>query len=231
MAHKNILFPRELCYTYESNAGTVFNTTIAAPGGDTTEDRNAEWGENSRCYFNSVINVIDTANLKKLRSFFQIARGRTYSFLLEWPDDNVAIDALLLNLAGGTTFQLRQEYKHETFNCDGSLSDYEFAYKSVQSCCPATVYLSVNGQSVPVAENPDFGYLFNDPLYNQDNQLTASVSELGVITFSTALAATDEIRASFNFFYIVRFNTDDLKRSYVNFNAYSISAPMIEVKK
>lgn len=227
---KNILFPKSLCVTYSSSASVEYNTTIAAPGGDTTEDRNGEWGTFGRRRFNPLTAIIDTQQLELLRAFFRCTRGRAFSFRLEWPGDSAAVGSLIANTAGGTVFQLQKEYRVPEFSEDGIITAYCSEFESVRRVLVSTVYVTLNGLPVPVAQNPDYAYLWNDPEFNQlETDQTASVTEAGVLTLGQAITVNDELRASFQYQYVVRFDTDQLEESYVNFNSYTVNCPMVEV--
>lgn len=228
MAFKNICFPADFCISYQSTMGEQFNTRLAAPGGNAAEGRTAAWGEYSRHTFEPVTNVIGVEDLERLQAFHAAVQGRAYAFRLEWPGDNSALNSLIDTSAGGDTFQLRKEYEVTVYSHDGSDTSTVKAYKPIFLCIPQTVFLTLNGVEVPVEENTAYLPLWNEGIFN-GGDLSASVSNSGVITLSEAITSSDVLRATFNYQYCVRFVNDEMRIQLVTYGAYSVTAPMIEV--
>ena len=227
MAFRNILFPTDFCISYQSTMGEQFNTRVTSPGGNAAEGRNAEWGENSRHTFEPVTNVIGVEDLERLQAFHAAVQGRAYAFRLEWPGDNSAVDSLIDTSDGGDTFQLRKEYEVTVYSYDGSDTSTIKAYKPIYLCIPETAYLTLNGIDVPVEENPANLPLWNEGIFNGGN-LSASITNGGVITLSEEITSDDVLRATFNYQYCVRFVNDEMRIQLISYNAFSVSCPMIE---
>lgn len=222
----NILFPEELCLMYQSRSADQFNTTVM--GDDVNEDRNQRWTQ-SRRTFEPITGIFGRDQLRLMRNIFQNVKGRTYSFRFKDPTDCAAESALVENLAGGTTFQLRQEYSADLFDWAGADVGNVSTYRSVSLVDPSSCFVTVNGAPVIVTQNPYTSYLFNEPAWNENGSLSVSVAEDGGLTFSASLTATDEIRATFVFHHRVRFNVDNLDVTYVNYESFQVNAPLIEV--
>lgn len=229
MPFKNIQFPPEFCIAYQSSMGEQFSTRVTAPGGNAAEGRTSSWGENSRHTFNPVTNIIGMEDLARLQAFHNVVQGRAYAFRIEWPGDNVAENSTIDTSAGGTSFQLRKQYRVPTYSYDGSATTYETAFKPIYLCVPQTCFLTLNGVDLPVAQNPAYAPLWNGEIFNPLGENSASISNSGVITLSSSITSSDVLQATFNYHYIVRFVNDELGIQLVNHGAYSVNAPMIEV--
>lgn len=212
---------------YGSRAADQYSTTVM--GDDINEDRNGRWTK-SRKQFDPTVGVLGRADYRKLLNHYHVVGGRKYSFRFEDPTDCSAELALIDTSAGGTEFQMRQEYRVEVFAWDGSFQGYESTYRDITLVDPSSAWISLNGVSLPVTQNPNTNYLFNEPSWNENgNGITASVSEDGIVTLSDAITSSDELRATFVFHYRVRFLSDALDRTYTGYESFTVQAGLIEV--
>ena len=233
MAFRNILFMPEICQLYGSKPCVQYNTSIT-PSGSGNESRYSIWGPHARQYYELGSFIGDSTIYNKVLAFFHVVRGRAYSFRFLDKGDFTATDSVIDTSAGGTTFQLRKVYSVSEWLYEGSTDTptvYEH-YRDITLPDPSTVFLTLNGDAVPVAENPDYGDLFGDPEFNPTETMTASVNgQTGIITLSQSITSSDDLVATqFSFHVKVRFDTDRMEPTYFSFQAYQGSLPLIEVE-
>lgn len=229
MAFKNLMYPPEILIEYQTSETERFKTTIASPGGSAAESRIAEWGKFGRRIFNPQASLISEEALARLRAFFNLVQGQAYTFRLEWPTDRYAVDVPQDTAAGGLTIHLQRRHVYEVYEWDENQAiTYETVYLPVALVVPSTVQLTVNGNAVLVNQNENTLWLFNDSVWNAGPKYSANVDEYGNVTFNTALDPGADVTASFTYHFKVRFSTDDLQVQAVNFETYSVVAPMIE---
>ena len=232
MAFRNILFPLPVTQLYGSKPCVRYATNITSKG-DGNEARVSLWGPNGRQYYEMSAFIMDEANYQAVLAFWHNVQGRAYSFRFIDTGDCAGLNSTLDTSAGGTTFQLRKAYTTTEWLYEGSTdTPATFThYRNITLPDPSTVFLKLNGEEIPVAQNPSFNYLSGDPGFNPASTQTASVDKLtGIVTLSQSISSSDELVASaFKFHVKCRFDTDVMEPTYQNFQAYQGSLPLIEV--
>jgi len=207
MAFHNIRFPIDIALG--ARGGPQRQTGIATLVSG-AEERNSRWA-NSRRRFDAGYGVKSRADMQTILEFFEERRGRFHSFL--WRDAfdfstaaaTMAVSAMDQPIGIGdgieTKFQLSKRYG----------SDFDPYDRPISKPDANSVLVALDGTQIAGA---DFTL---DPLS-------------GLLTFTTAPAASVIITAGCEFDIVVRFDIDQLDIEMSNFDAATIpSIQIIEV--
>jgi uncharacterized protein (TIGR02217 family) len=207
MSFDEIQFP--LRVGFGSHGGPAFSTEIITVDGG-YERRNQNWSQ-ARRSFDASTGLRSPNDVATLVAFFHARAGRARGFRLkDWSDYSSASDGISaplfsnqsIGIGNGTTsiFQLKKNY------VSGSMVHARDIRKTVIG----TVTMGVNGTQIMTGWSVD--------------------DATGVITFSVPPVLGANITAGFVFDVPVRFDTDKLSLSASDFQHYTSSIPLIEVR-
>jgi uncharacterized protein (TIGR02217 family) len=165
------------------------------------EQRNVNWTQ-ARARFNVAHGVKTQAQLDALIAFFRARKGRAYGFRFkDWTDYNAIAQWIGTGDGTQTAFQLTKLYS------SGGVNEYRTISKPVSGT--VNIYKNAVLQTT--------GYTVN--------------YVTGVVTFSTAPAASVLVTADFEFDVPVRFDTDRLSAVLESYGVNSWQdIPLIEVR-
>ena len=208
MAIDNVEFPREL--SYGSSGGPRFNTIVTKLSSG-FEGRQQQW-ERALLEFDAAPAILDKDRLATLLKFFYARRGRARGFLFhDYTDFTSASDN---QSAPTATDQIcgTGNGVNQTFQLQKTYSDSEATYtRDITQPVPGTVLVSLNNTPQPS------GWTLNS---------------LGQIFFSTAPAVGVVVKAGFEFWVPVRFDTDFLETTLASYEGYdAASVPIVELRE
>jgi uncharacterized protein (TIGR02217 family) len=187
--------------SYGSSGGPEYATDIVATNSG-YEQRNINWAQ-ARARYNVAHGVKTKAQLDALIAFFRARKGRAHGFRFkDWTDYQTAT-AENIGTGNGviTQFQLVKRY------VSGGVTELRTIKKPVSG----TVQIFKNGvlQAAGVAID----------------------TTTGIVTFTTAPAASQAITASFQFDVPVRFDTDKLSATLDAYGVHSwLDIPLVEIR-
>lgn len=207
MAFDEIQFP--LRVGFGSSGGPAFSTEVVTIDGG-YERRNQNWSQ-ARRHFDAATALRSSADVATLITFFHARAGRARGFRVkDWSDFTSAADGLssstfsdqTLGTGNGTLtqFQIRKNY------ISGGVTHARDIRKPVSG----SVTIGVNGVQSLTGWSVD--------------------TTTGIITFSTAPLSGAVITAGFSFDVPARFDIDQLRLSAEDFQRYTSSIPLIEVR-
>lgn len=207
MSFDEIQFP--LRVGFGSTGGPAFSTEVVTIDGG-YERRNQNWSQ-ARRYFDAATGLRNASDVAVLIAFFHARAGRARGFRIkDWSDYTSAADGISagnfdnqsIGVGTGalTQFQLKKNY------ISGGITHARDIRKPVAG----TVTIAVNGIQALTGWSAD--------------------STTGVVTFATAPISGAVITAGFSFDVPVRFDTDQLRLSAEDFQRYSSSIPLVEVR-
>jgi uncharacterized protein (TIGR02217 family) len=202
-----VRFPPNI--SYGSSGGPERRTDVVTLRSG-AEERNAIWA-NSRRRYNALYNVRKWSEIETVLAFWEERRGRLYGFRWkDWLDfrsapHGVAIMATDQQIGVGngaeTAFQLAKTY-------GSSFSPWT---RNIRKPVAGTVRVSIGG-------------------VEQLSGWSVDVTT-GIVTFSSAPAASAILRAGFEFDVPVRFDADRVEISHSGFELGDIPAlPVIEIR-
>ncbi|MBX9636510.1 MAG: DUF2460 domain-containing protein [Nitrosomonas sp.] len=207
MTFINAQFPMA---NYGSSGGPSYKTTVSESVGG-GESRNGHWSLAKR-EFDAAFQVKTQADLDTVIKWFHACRGRLHTFRFkDWSDfkscspnatPDKADQQIGIGNGSNVTFQLTKAYTV------GSITQTLNITKPVSG----TVLIAVNGT-----------------LKTETTHYTIDYST-GIVTFLTAPGNTLAVTAGYEYDLECRFNTDSLSASIDDYNIYSSSIPIIEVR-
>lgn len=204
MSFHEVVFPEAI--SYGALGGPKFKTTVMTLASG-HERRNVDWSR-MRCEFDVSYGLKTQDELDEIRAFFYARRGRAYGFRFrDWQD--YVMDQQVIGTTNGTqnTFQIFKRYQSGPVLYDRVLNKIEQGSVTVRRNGSA---MSVGGTS---------GYTIN--------------LNTGVITVGSGVASSsgDTISVECRFHVPVRFDTDHLATSLVEYNVFVWGQiPLIEVR-
>lgn len=208
MAFLNTVFPPKIAYG--SSGGPIRNTRVATAASG-FEQRVSFWDESLRRYDISY-GIRGTSDLYEVLELYEAANGKFDFFLFKdnsdfksvGPSVTITDDDVIIGTGDGieVDFQLIKEY----------IIGAEVTTRIIRRPIPGTLLISVNaiGQTI-------------------DWTVSATT---GIVTFDTPPVDTHIVRAGFEFYVPVRFDTDDLSWILSHFQHGIIDAVLlVEVKE
>lgn len=195
---------------YGSSGGPSYKTTISESVGG-GESRNGHWSLAKRD-FDAAFQVITQADLDTVIKWFHACRGRLHTFRFkDWsdyksvsPNSNPSATDQIIGVGDGSNliFQLSKAYTV------GAVTQTLNITKPVSG----TVLIAVN--SVTKTETTHYTIDYST----------------GIVTFITAPGNTLVVTAGYEYDLECRFNTDSISASIDDYNIYSSSIPIVEVR-
>ena len=207
MAFDDIQFP--LRVGFGSSGGPAFSTEIVTIDGG-YERRNQNWSQ-ARRHFDAATGLRIASDVASLIAFFHARAGRARGFRVkDWSDFTSAADgissssfndqAIGVGTGALTQFQLKKNY----------ISASVTHARDIRKPVAGSVTIGVNGTQALTGWSAD--------------------TTTGIITFAAAPITGAVISAGFGFDVPVRFDTDQLRLSAEDFQRYSSSIPLVEVR-
>lgn len=207
MAFDEIQFP--LRVGFGSTGGPAFSTEIVTIDGG-YERRNQNWSQ-ARRHFDAATGLRNSTDVATLIAFFHARAGRARGFRVkDWSDYTSAADgissssyndqAIGVGTGALTQFQLKKNYNSASI----------VHSRDIRKPVAGSVTIGVNGTQAMTGWSVD--------------------STTGVVTFATAPVSGAVITAGFSFDVPARFDTDQLRLSAEDFQRYTTSIPLVEVR-
>ncbi len=207
MAFDEIQFP--LRVGFGSTGGPAFSTEIITIDGG-YERRNQNWSQ-ARRHFDAATGLRNAADVATLIAFFHARAGRARGFRVkDWSDYTSAADGIsnstytdqTVGVGTGslTQFQLKKNYNSASI----------IHARDIRKPIAGSVTIGVNGTQAMTGWSAD--------------------STTGIVTFASAPVSGAVITAGFSFDVPARFDTDQLRLSAEDFQRYTTSIPLVEVR-
>ena len=207
MAFDDIQFP--LRVGFGSSGGPAFSTEIVTIDGG-YERRNQNWSQ-ARRHFDAATGLRTANDVATLIAFFHARARRARGFRVkDWSDYTSSADgisasnyndqAIGVGTGSLTQFQLKKNY----------ISAGVTHARDIRKPVAGSVTIGVNGTQASTGWSAD--------------------TTTGIVTFATAPISGATISAGFSFDVPVRFDTDQLRLSAEDFQRYTSSIPLVEVR-
>ena len=206
MSFHEIQFPVALSFGAVGGPERVTEVVTLANG---FEERNTPWADSRRRY-DAGFGMRSLEDIDALIAFFEARRGQLYAFRWkDWGDykssgsnETTTFSDQIIGTGDGATTAFQLTKTYQ--------SGPEPYVRDIRKPVPGSVTCGVDG-----AEEPNF----------------TVDAENGVVTFSTAPAASVTVTAGFEFDVPVRFDTDAIRSSVASFKSGEVpNVPVVEVR-